>query len=487
MKKLVLFVIAFWTVGQVSGQRVLTLDSCRALALRNNKKLVVSRNSRQAASYEHKAAKTNYLPRVGLDGGYVWNMRSTHLLSDATRGKLSSLGTTAGGGLAQMAQGLAQESPALAPLLSSLGTALVPTLNSVGMEVVDAFKTSTYNIYSGALVLTQPIYLGGRLKAYDRITNYTEKLLGAQYDHLTEEVIYSVDQAYWQVISLAGKRRLAESYVKMLHQLDDNIKKMYREGVVTKANVLTVDVKLNEAEMTMTKVDDGLSLAKMLLCQTCGLPVNESVNLADEEKMEIPVQLQLSSSVDLSQALSHRKDLQALEEITRIADENVKIVRGNYLPTLAGFGAYVVTNPNVYNGFKNKFGGNLSVGLTLHVPIWSWGEGKYRIRAARLLADNQRQLYQDAKELIDLQVNQARFKVNEAQKKLVMARKNQEKADENLHYADVGFREGVIAVADMLEAQTAWLQASSEKLDAEIDVKLSDIYLNKALGSSIYK
>ena len=47
----------------------------------------------------------------------------------------------------------------------------------------------------------------------------------------------------------------------------------------------------------------------------------------------------------------------------------------------------------------------------------------------------------------------------------------------------VGFKEGVIATSNVLEAQTAWLSAHSEKIDAQIDVKLTEIYLKKSLGT----
>ena len=82
-----------------------------------------------------------------------------------------------------------------------------------------------------------------------------------------------------------------------------------------------------------------------------------------------------------------------------------------------------------------------------------------------------------------MQVNQSAFKVNEAAKKLTMAKKNLEKADENLRYATLGFEEGVIAPSNVLEAHTAWLSAQLEKIDAQIDVKLTEIYLQKSLGT----
>ena len=88
----------------------------------------------------------------------------------------------------------------------------------------------------------------------------------------------------------------------------------------------------------------------------------------------------------------------------------------------------------------------------------------------------------DTREKIHLQITQSQFKVKEAQKKLNMAMKNIASADENLRCANLGFKEGVMEVADVMAAQTAWQKAQSQKIDAEIDVKLTQVGLNKALG-----
>ena len=124
-----------------------------------------------------------------------------------------------------------------------------------------------------------------------------------------------------------------------------------------------------------------------------------------------------------------------------------------------------------------------NVGVMVQIPIWHWGEGIYKTKAAKAEARIAQYQLQDAREKIELQVNQSAFKVKEASKKLVMATKNMEKADENLRYATLGFKEGVIATSNVLEAQTAWLSAHSEKIDAQIDVKLTEIYLKKSLGT----
>lgn len=85
------------------------------------------------------------------------------------------------------------------------------------------------------------------------------------------QVLLDVDKAYWQVVSLANKRKLAVSYRDMLAHLDSDVVKMINEGVATKSNELSVSVKLNEAEMTLMKVDDGLTLSRMPTLSTLWL------------------------------------------------------------------------------------------------------------------------------------------------------------------------------------------------------------------------
>ena len=107
----------------------------------------------------------------------------------------------------------------------------------------------------------------------------------------------------------------------------------------------------------------------------------------------------------------------------------------------------------------------------------------YKVRAAKGATSIASLELEEAREMIELQVNQNTFRVAEANKKLTMANANIARADENLRTATLGFKEGVITPTTVMEAQTAWLQAQSQKIDAEIDVKLSQVDLQKSLGT----
>lgn len=482
MKKILFLFFLLTTTFSLKSQGILSLDSCRTLAIANNKELLISGEKINAAHYQNKAAFTNYLPNFSATGAYMRNQKEFSLLNSDQKAALSGLGNSISGPLQQAAQVIGQLHPELAPALSQLGGAIVPALNEAGSSIVDAFRTDTRNVYAGAITLTQPLYMGGKIRAYNKITKYAEELARQQHNSGMQEVILSTDQAYWQVISLVNKKKLAESYLKLLQKLDSDVEKMIAEGVATKADGLSVRVKVNEAEMTLTKVEDGLSLSRMLLCQLCGIDLSTPVVLADEDIDDIPL-MPVTTDFEVETAYANRPEIRSLELATKIYQQKINVTRSEHLPSLALMGNYMVTNPSVFNSFENKFKGMWNVGIMLQLPIWHWGEGLYKVKAAKAEARIAQYQLEDAKEKIELQVNQSAFKVNEAAKKLTMAKKNLEKADENLRYATLGFEEGVIAPSNVLEAHTAWLSAQSEKIDAQIDVKLTDIYLQKSLGT----
>ena len=283
------------------------------------------------------------------------------------------------------------------------------------------------------------------------------------------------------MVSLCAKQKLAQSYVNLVQSLDNDVKVMVNEGVATRANELAVAVKLNEANVDMTKVNNGVTLSRMLLAQLCGLPVNTAMVLADEGRDELGASLS-PTSINMQDVYDKRHEIKSLELATKIYDQQVKVARSEMMPKLAAVAALHASNPNSYDGFENRFGAGFSIGATLRMPLWHWGGLSNKVKAAQVEADVKRLELDDAKDKIELQVNQAAFRYQEAFKTYEATRANLAQADENLRIAGIAFKEGMGTVDEVLAAQTAWLKANSEKIDAEIDVQMSHEYLNKVMG-----
>lgn len=483
MKKLLTTLFLLFFIGHINAQQLtLSLDSCRALAIRNNKELRISSEKQQKAYYERKAAFTKYLPRVSAEGAYIHTGRELSLLSEDQKTLFGNIGSNA----AQQITNAAQQNPALAQIASQFSSQLqqvAGSLNSVGQSLVDALRTDTRNMAIGAVMLTQPIYMGGKIVAYNKITKYAEEIARNQHDLALQDVIVEVDEAYWQIVSLQSKKKLAQSYLELVKKLDSDVQKMIDEGVATKADGLSVKVKVNEAEVTMIQVNNGLFLSKMLLCQICGLDMNSDIALADENAENFNLPAAQADSIDVNAAFVNRPELKSLDLLTKISEEKAKVARAEFLPTVALTGGYLATSPSVYNSFEKKFKGTWNVGVMVKIPLLTFGERNYKYKSAKADAVIAKLQMDEVREKVELQVNQCSQKLHEATERLSVASRSKEQADENLRYATLGMKEGVIPVSNVLSAQTAWLSAHSTCVSAQIDVMLADVYLRKSLGT----
>lgn len=492
----------------VDAQLTLSLDSCRQMALRNNKQIGISRLKKEMARNMRKSARTQYLPRINAVGGYLFTSREISLLSDDQKQSLSNIGSNAMAGpkgeLQQAAANMtADQKAALDQALGSFGTTtdqvfsqisgsfgnVAGLLNAKGQGLVDALRTDTRNIFAASVMLTQPIFMGGSIIAANKMAELGEVMADNSIDAKRQLTLYNIDHAYWTVVSLKHKKKLAESYLDLVKRLDEDVNKMIKEGVATRSDGLKVDVKVNEAEMTLTQVNDGLVLAKMLLCQLCGLDMNQQVTLADEDCENLATAndaaegAALAADKDDSTAYERRPELRLLQNAVDMSKHATTLLKAGNLPKVALVGGYTVSNPNVFNSYEKKFGGVWNVGVMVSVPVWNWGDVAYKVRASKNATVIANMELDDVREKIELQVSQGHFKMGEANKKLQLASTSTQRAEENLRCATLGFREGVIPSTTVMEAQTAWLQAQSQRIDAEIDVKLSQVNLRKALGT----
>ena len=455
MKRTILLLTFVVTVSCMHAQRMLTLEECRNLAIQNNKELQISGEKIKMADNEKKAAFTKYFPQLSANGAYMWNQKDINLLD---MGALSSSLSSSLGGLAQL-----------------------PMIQHLMSGVNDMQHLDVQNIWVGNVSSVQPVFMGGKIVNYNQITKFAKQLAESMNNLQLQDLIYKTDETYWQVISLVNKKKLADAYVDLLRKMDSDVTAMIYEGVATEADGLSVKVKLNEAEMAQTKVENGLALTRMLLAQICGLSLEEDLSLADEKLDNFPVET-TQASADLNEAFMNRNELRSLDLATKIYKRKERIALAEMLPNVALAANYFVTNPNVFNGFKNDFAGMFNVGVMVKVPLSGWWEGTYRRNSAKAETRIKTLEWQDAREKIELQVNQSVYKVNEAGKKLIASSRNMENAEENLRRANFGFEEGVIPALNLMEAQTAWVSARSSLIDAQIEVKLTEVYLSKALG-----
>lgn len=496
MKKIpiLLAVLATFAVpALLPAQGVYSLQRCRQLALANNRQLKISRLTADVSADVHRAAKTKYLPRVDGLAGYEHFSREISLLSNKQKDALSGIGTNTvgklGGNIGESIGALAQQgliSPEaaqqLATVVGSVVTPLAQAGNNIGQAVRDAFRSNTKNVYAGSILLTQPVYMGGAIKAANDMAAIGEEMAANDIELKRQNVLFAVDNAYWIAVSLKKKQQLAEQYRDLMQKFDDDVHKMIREGVATRADGLRVDVGLNTANLHITQIENGISLAKMALCQLCGIALDGDIRLADEDVSDLtPVYSLRQETQDTTYAA--RPEVRLLQNMVSLSEQNTKLVRSLYRPHVALTAGYTVSNPNLFNGFQEKFSDIWNIGIVVQVPIWNWGEGKYKVKAARTATTIARMELDDVRCKIQLDIEQNRFRLKNASRQLATANKNMRAADESLRCANLGFKEGVMTITDVMTAQTAWQAAKTAIIDAEIAVRMAEAGVQKAMGN----
>lgn len=456
----------------------LSLDSCRSLAIANNKTVKAADMAVKGAGYERKAAFSTYLPSIDFTGGYAYNQNRIELL-----GADAKLPTMSFNPATMQYDYNILKGPDGVPVKDPSTGSYIPT--EVAVIPKEAMSYDTRNVFAGAFTLTQPVFMGGRLRALNAITKYAEQLAVAARNNAVQDVVFAVDEAYWLVVSLKEKSRLADSFVTLVDSLRKDVGYMLDEGVATRADLLSVEVKYNEAKVAQTKVDNALTLSRMNLAQICGLPVNADIH-AEDESLRSSYVGEVMPDIDMQSVYSRRQDLEIIRQGINVLESREKLALGNMLPKIELVGAYAFSNPNVNHGFEKKFGGGFSVGAAITVPLWHWGGRYNHYRATKAGTNAQKIMLEEMEEKVDLQVNQAKFSYQEAFKTYEMTLSNMKSAEENLRCAETGFKEGVLTSDDVLTAQTAWVKAESDRIDARIGIRLCEVYLSKVLGNLDY-
>ena len=346
-------------------------------------------------------------------------------------------------------------------------------------KIKDKTAIDLGNTKVGTVSFVQPIFMGGKIINGYKMASSAVDLAGIMMETKERELELSVEETYWQVVTLSSKLELATKLTALFDEAVANVDLAVKEGVATEADALSIRVKQSDANQLRLKVENGLSLSKMLLAQKCGLGLESDYRLADEvtldtarnEVIDTPI---LLSEQEISGGIDARPEVRALETADKIFAAKERVELADALPKVVLLGGYTTINPNLFAGMQDEYGGSWHVAVGLQIPLTDIYTGiTKRKSAAAERGIKQRQLT-DAREKINLQIHQLLLNNQEAYKQLSAAKLSLSSADETLRQAQLGYREGVIPLLVLTEAQTSWSAAYDSYIDAAIALKSSE-------------
>jgi outer membrane protein len=488
MKRLSFLIAMMILPVAIDAQDVLNLEQCRKLALEHNQKVKIAQSQIDAADDAKKAAFAQYLPDFSVNGAYTYTNRDYQLLSkdmflpvvpytaiDQTTGKLSSAVYT-------------DPSVAASTFVINPSTGTVVT-DASGNPVFQKYsylpasetKIDMKNIYIFNGGFSQPIFMGGKIREANRIAKYTKEIAEQNLSLTQNELIYSTEEAYWRIVSLKEKVKMAKEYQTLLNRLVSDLEGIHNEGIITNNDLLKAKVKLSESELMLLKAQNGLELSKMVLCQMIGVSYSSAFEVSDSLNS---IDSNILSYMVNDDAIADRPELKILEKNVDVARSGVNLMLSRYMPNIVMNAGYTYSNPNPFNGFEKEFGGALTAGVVANIPIFHFGDKHNTLAAARKEQEAADLKVQEARELLVLQLQQAVYQYTESVKKCEYAQLALDQAKQNLDYTKDNFGEGILKTTDMLEAQALWQKAWSDLIDAKTEQQMSVCNLKKVTGKN---
>ena len=447
MKKKFILSLALGVALSASAQEVLTLEQCRDMALKHNKEMAAAYQQTQAAHHTMKSYWGNFFPNISLNGLGLYSTAD------------GSLGIP-GGNL-----------PTFIPMK---GGQIVP---NGGFAYFPGFDLN-YKVgwmYTGGVQIEQPLYMGGKIRAAYRMAQLGKEMSQLNETLTAHEVILKTEQAYALVIKAEEMKKVAHTYQSLLHELMKNVESARQHGLKPQNDVMKVQVRLNESELSTRKAENALRLATMNLCHLIGKPLDTSLKVSDQLPI---VQEAAAQSMDIS----GRPEYSILEKQVAIAQQEVRLNRSELLPKIGIRASYDYVHGLDVNQRPFFDKGGFTALLNVSVPLFHFGERMQKVKAAKAKLEQTRLQQMNMNEKMLLELTQAANNLDEARLEQELAERSLVQAEENMRISGKQYEVGLETLTDHLEAQVLWQQAYENKVDAHFQYYLSYIAYLKATG-----
>ncbi|MDY0280789.1 MAG: TolC family protein [Salinivirgaceae bacterium] len=448
----------------LNGQEVISLQRAREMALEQNQNLKIADKNLQKAEAETKAMRTLYLP--SLSGSATVAYLSNEFKEDIYMPTFVPDPTTG-----QLVPNVMIDPSNGYPVMGPDGN---PVFN---MYAYLPLELSLKGAYMAGVNIEQPLFTGGKIIAANKMANIGCEMATQNIELQKSNTIAEADQSYWLYVSVREKVRLAETAVRMLDSLVAFVKNSVESGLVHQNELLKVQVKFNNATLDLQKAKSGLELTRMSLCRVVGLPFETKLVLTDTV---VDCSDQLFSSFG-NENIEQRPEFQLMSHQVAMEEEQIKLIRADFLPTMGVSAGYSFLG-GIKFGDQSMDNNGFNIMGSLKIPLFHWGEGVQKSRSAKLSKEIKILELEKNTQLLQLEIEQAKFNLQDAFMRIKMAEKALVQSDENLRLTKDNYELGAELMTDLLIAQTQWQQVFSDLIEAKTDFKVKETQYLRVTG-----
>jgi len=414
----------------------LNLKQALSMAEKNNKNLKLVRAETRMADARVQEAWSSALPKISTDVNYTRNLKSQYFY----------INTGGNGGFG-------------------------------GPGTPSRFSFSFKNEYNVTGKLDQTIYSFGKVGTALKIAYEYEDFVKANYNYQSQVILSGVKEAFYSVLVLQKIYLLAIDSEKSAHDNYLQTKDRYASGAVSEYDMLQAEVRWRDVVPEKISAQKNFKLSLNNFKIMLEIPISDTLSLNGNLDMLPPMPFaQKADSI-----LASRDDLKAMQLEYAMRQKNVSLEFANHLPKLTGNFTYTYSGRSDLFKIENDEA-FYTVGLHLHIPIFSGGFTSAQVQKAEVDAYKSKIRLQEQQEQVGVELINARLRLEEAFERIGGSTRNVAVARRAFEIAQTRVVNGISTQLELRDSRLLLDHARVNDLSARYDYIKAYLNWQKVTG-----
>lgn len=337
--------------------------------------------------------------------------------------------------------------------------------------------------YSTKLTLAQPLFMGNKITASIDAAEHSFNAVKEDYNKDKAELILSIKNAYWTLFKAVQMKKVLDETVQQIQAHVNDAKNMLAAGLLTSNDVLKLQVQLADTKYKQVDANNAVKLSNIALCNVLGISLTETITPVSTAASNVQGTEEVTDL--LAAAFTKRPELKSADYRIKSSQSGIDIAKSAWYPQVNVVGNYTYSRPNSrIFPTKDEFKGTWDVSLALSFDIWDWNSRSYQTEQAEAQMDQAKEAYAVTRDAITLEVTQNYLNMNQAKEKMSIAKLAQQQAEENFRITGEKFKQGTALSSDLIDAEVAFLQATTNYTTALVDFELANAKLQRSTGDT---
>lgn len=329
---------------------------------------------------------------------------------------------------------------------------------------------------------SEVIYAGGRISNAIRLSALEEQIAFLSLEKDETDIKFLVAAEYLDIFRLLNQRQVYLNNTRLAKERLRNILELRRQGMVTQNDQLRTELIISDYELSVRKIGNSIVEVNNQLNIVLGL--SDSSRIIPDTSLLQKAGAAIGLDKVLESAYRDNHEIHISEKERDIAETNIRLLKGERLPTLA-----LVSETDLQRPFLNAipaidiYYNVWRAGISLRYDISSIYRSPRKIRAGYLQLDISRQKDSLTRQNVDVEVRNALIKYNESQDELRTYQQDLRSAEENYRIVERRYFNKLALLTDLIDATNTKIEAELKVTNAGINIVYNYYQLQKTIGS----